>query len=308
MKREFYYPSMDGETKIHAVEWLPEREVLAILQISHGMVEYIDRYDDFASWLAKRGWYVTGNDHLGHGKSVVSDEKYGFFHHPYGNKSVIGDIHRLRKRTERQYPGVPYFMLGHSMGSFLLRQYLTKYGKGLAGAIIMGTGHKGYALLTAGQALCRIAAAFKGWNFRSQFINSLGLGSYNKKFKTPGSAKNWVTSDEGQRSKYEKDPLCSFIFTVNGYYHMFAGMKELTKKRNMARVPKDLPVFFVAGAEDPVGDFGKSVEKICQKYVDAGIKDVSIKLYENDRHEILNETNRMEVYEDLYKWMNGRMG
>ena len=303
MKKEFYYPSADGETQIHAVEWIPEGEVRAILQISHGMVEYIDRYDEFASWLTEKGWYVTGNDHLGHGKSISSEEKYGFFHETDGNRCVIADIHRLRERTEQAYPGVPYFMLGHSMGSFLVRQYLFTYGKGLAGAIIMGTGHKSAFVLRLGQILCKIIAGVKGWKFRSKLINALGIGSYNKKFEPCESKKEWVTSDPEIRGRYEADPLCSFVFTVNGYHQMFEGMKELTKRSNMKKMPKNLPLLFVSGEKDPVGGFGKDVKKVYESYLKAGMKNAEIRLYENDRHEILNEQDRRVVYEELYQWM-----
>lgn len=306
MKREFFYPSADGETDIHAVEWIPEGEVKAVLQISHGMVEYADRYDAFAAWLAQRGWYVTGNDHLGHGKSVTSKEKYGFFHVPDGNACVIRDIHALRERTGKKYPGVPYFMLGHSMGSFLLRQYLLRYGRGLAGAVIMGTGYKGKPILLAGQLLCRLFAAVKGWGYRSRLIDSLGLGGYNRKFEPCESSRAWVTSDLEMREKYEGDPLCSFIFTVNGYFQMFEGMKQIAGRKAALKVPRTLPVLFISGAQDPVGGFGKDVEKVYRMYRDAGIKDVSLKLCENDQHEVLNEQDRQQVYEYIWSWMEER--
>lgn len=305
-KREFFYPSADGETRIHAIEWIPPEDIKAVLQISHGMVEYIDRYDEFASWLADRGWYVVGNDHLGHGKSVTSREKYGFFHVPDGNRCVIQDIHTLRERTGKRYPCVPYFMLGHSMGSFLLRQYLQTHGRGLAGAVIMGTGYKSRMLLQAGQILCRLIAFGKGWHYRSCLIDRLGLGSYNRSFEPCESSRAWVTSDEGIRSKYEEDPLCSFSFTLNGYEQMFEGMKQITGKRGAVRVPRTLPVLFVSGKQDPVGNFGKDVEKVYHLYQKAGIKDVTLRFYENDRHEVLNEQDRQQVYEDIWNWMEQR--
>ncbi len=307
MRDEFYYPSRDGITHIHGMEWKPEGPVKAVLQISHGMAEYIERYDGFASFLAGKGCYVVGHDHLGHGKSVQDDESFGFFHETKGNQYVIGDIHKLREMTAEKYPDVPYFMMGHSMGSFLLRQYLTVYGKGLAGAMILGTGYKGPFILNAGQIVCRVIAAFKGWKYRSILVNNLGIGGYNKRFEPSQSKKDWVTSDPGLRKSYEEDPLCNFVFTVNGYDQMFTGMKELTKKESMDRIPKDLPVIFAAGAEDPVGGYGKDVRKVYQKYKDAGMKDVEIKLYQGDRHEILNETDRDQVYEDLYHWMEVKL-
>lgn len=306
MKREFYYPSSDGVTQIHAIEWKPEGEVKAVLQICHGMVEYIDRYDGFAKYLADRGFCVVGHDHLGHGKSVQSEDYLGFFHETSGNKYVITDIHRLRRATAKKYEEVPYFMMGHSMGSFLLRQYLTLRAEGLAGAIIMGTGYMPYGLLAVGQIVCKAIAAVKGWNYRSEFVNRLGMGGYNKQFEPSDSTKDWITSDEEMRKAYEADPLCSFTFTVNGYYQMFEGMKVLTKKEAVQKLPKELPVFFVAGADDPVGANGEGVTKVFRKYESSGMKDVQMKLYSGGRHEILNEVNRMEVYEDLYQWLEAR--
>lgn len=307
MKQEFYYLSSDGQTKIHGIIWRPEKQAKAVLQICHGMVEYIDRYNDFAQYLAERGVCVVGHDHLGHGKSVQSEEHLGFFHESHGNQYVITDIHKLRRMTEQDYAGVPYFMMGHSMGSFLLRQYLTMRAEGLAGAIIMGTGYMPYGLLAAGQMVCRSIAAVKGWQYRSEFVNQLGMGGYNKQFEPSESTKDWITSDEEMRKKYEADPLCSFIFTVNGYYQMFEGMKTLTKKSAMDKIPGSLPVFFVSGAEDPVGSNGEGVARVFHKYEQAGIQDVEMKLYPKGRHEILNESNREQVYEDLYQWINDRI-
>ena len=303
MKKEFCYPSRDGVTQIHAVEWIPEGEVKGVLQICHGMVEYINRYHDFAEYMCERGYYVTGHDHLGHGQSIRNEEDYGYFEEKKGNQFVIGDIQKLREMTIEKYPDVPYYMLGHSMGSFLLRQYLTMYGKGLSGAIIMGTGYQRSAVLNMGQLVCRVIAAFKGWRYRSRFVDKLSFGSYNKRFEPGETSKDWITSDKDHRQKYVNDPLCSFMFTLGGYYQMFEGMKVLTRRESMERIPKDLPVLFVAGADDPVGAFGKGVEKVYKKYKTAGMQQVSMHLYEGDRHEILNETDREQVYEDLYQWI-----
>lgn len=306
MKREFFYPSRDGITEIHAIEWIPEGKVNAVLQICHGMTEYIGRYEEFAEFLNEKGIYVTGHDHLGHGQSVQSEEYYGYFHEKKGNQYVIGDIHKLRGIAQRKYPEVPYFMLGHSMGSFLLRQYLTIYGSGLTGAIIMGTGNHSALILNVGQMLCRIAALFKGWKYRSEFINNLSFGGYNKRFKNDPAGATWLSANVENCERYAADPLCTFMFTVNGYYQMFAGMKVLQKKESAGKIPKNLPVLFVSGTDDPVGNFGRSVCQVYAKYRAAGIQDVKIKLYKGDRHEILNETDRYQVFEDLYRWMEKR--
>lgn len=307
MKDEFYFPSKDGNTEVHTIEWKPEGEVKAVLQLCHGMVEYINRYDDFAQFLCSQGYYVVGNDHLGHGKSIQSKTEYGFFHEKYGNVCVLGDMHTLRKRSSKKYPGVPYFMLGHSMGSSLLRQYVQMYGNGLKGVIIMGVvADKNRIKLRLGRRLCRIMAAFKGWHYRSKLIDNMAIGSYNKSFQCARTRADWVTSDSERLDAYVADPLCSFIFTVNAYYHMFGGMLQMQKKEGVYMIPKTLPILMVSGSEDPVGGFGKGVRKIYEKYKRAGIKDVTLRLYSGDRHELLNETDRKQVYQDLYEWLESR--
>ena len=190
MRDEFYFPSKDGNTEIHTVEWKPDGEVRAVLQICHGMVEYIKRYDEFAQFLCEKGYYVVGNDHLGHGKSVQSKSEYGFFDKRYGNACVLGDIHTLRQRTAKKYPDVPYFMMGHSMGSSLLRQYIQMYGNGLAGAVLMGvvTDHSRASLLFV-KRLCRLMAAVRGWHYRSRIVDELvrnPCGLDNQRQRAPG--------------------------------------------------------------------------------------------------------------------------
>ena len=308
MRDEFYFPSKDGNTEIHTIEWKPEGKVRAVLQICHGMVEYIKRYDEFAQFLCEKGFYVVGNDHLGHGKSVQSKSEYGFFEKKYGNACVLGDIHTLRQRTVKKYPEMPYFMLGHSMGSSLLRQYIQMYGNGLSGVVLMGvvTDHRRSSLLFVKQ-LCRLMAAVRGWHYRSRMVDELVTGSFNKKFKPSVTRADWITSDKEHLDAYVTDPLCSFMFTVNAYYSMMAGMLGMQKKENISMIPKSLPVLFVSGAEDPVGNFGKGVRKVCEIYKSAGLRDVSLKLYEGDRHEILNETNREQVYQELYEWFEEKL-
>lgn len=301
MKREFYYPSRDGVTKIHAIEWIPEGEVTAVLQMCHGMVEYIDRYHEFADFLTKHGVYVVGHDHLGHGKSVVSQEKLGFFHETDGNAYVIADIQQLRMQTAKKYPGVPYFIMGHSMGSFLVRQYLGLYSGGLSGAIIMGTGEQPSLVVNAGKLVCKIIAAIKGWDYRSKFVNNLAVGAYEKKL---GAA--WLSKNPENVKKYHEDPLCGFVFTVNAYYHMFSGIAKMNQQEKEGKVAKSLPLLFVAGKDDPVGNYGKGVENVYNKYKKCGYQDVQLKLYEEDRHEILNEEDKDVVFQDILAWLEIR--
>lgn len=306
MKREFYYDSRDGKTKIHAMEWMPKGEVKGVLQMCHGMVEYIERYHEFAEFLSQNGYYVVGHDHLGHGKSICSSENLGFFHETDGNDCVIGDIHQLRIQTEEKYPNVPYFMLGHSMGSFLVRQYIGFYGAGITGAIIMGTGDQPNVILRAGKFICRFIATFRGWKYRSSFVDNMAAGGYNKAFENETDGSNWLSRNPENVIKYKNDLLCGYLFTVNAYYHMFSGMLKMNVQEKEKRIPKGLSVAFVSGKEDPVGNFGNGVKRVYKKYKLNGMQDVKIRLYENDRHEILNELDKEQVYQDLLMWLEKR--
>lgn len=308
IKDEFYYPSKDGNTEIHTIEWKPDGEVKGVIQLCHGMVEYINRYDDFARYLCEKGFYVVGNDHLGHGKSIQCKSEYGYFSDKYGNACVLGDIHTLRTKIQKKYPNVPYFILGHSMGSALARQYVQNYGNGLQGVILMGvTADQSDLTLKSGMLLCRLIALFKGWHYRSKLVDNLAIGAYNKRFKPAKTRADWITSDEVKLDEYVNDPLCSFMFTVNAYYNMMKGMREIHKKENIFMIPKHLPIMMASGIDDPVGNFGKGVRRIYGIYKRAGLKDVTLQLYPEVRHELLNETCKDQVYEDLYNWILEKM-
>jgi len=306
-KRNFTFASADGKTQIYVTEWKPETgAVLGVLQISHGMLEFMDRYEEFAKFLTEKGFVVVGNDHLGHGASVREKEDWGYFGEN-GNQTLLADIHQLKCLTEQEYPNIPYYMLGHSMGSFLLRQYLCEHGKGLDGAIVMGTGSQPLPVLKLGQGLCRVIAACKGWRHRSKLLTVIAFGSYNKRFEPTKTGADWLTKDEDVVNRYIRDERCTFRFTVNGYYNLFYSIEQGMLKKNLRKMPKELPVLFVSGKEDPVGDFGKGVERVRKWFKDMGMQDLTWIFYENDRHEILNELDKENVYRDLAAWLYVRM-
>ena len=308
MKKEFVYTSRDGATGIHAIEWVPEGEIRAVVQIVHGMVEFIDRYDRFAQYLMKQGYCVVGNDHLGHGKSVIDKDAYGYFAQPKGNECVVSDIRHLHRRTMEKYPGVPYFMLGHSMGSFLTRQYITLFGAELDGAIIMGTGSQPKPVLKMGKALAWAYAKRYGWHYRSKVINNMALGSNNKPFEPARTPCDWLSRDEAIVDAYLKNPLNTFMFTVNGYYEMFRGIEWAENRVYMRKIPRDLPILLVSGQDDPVGGMGKGVEKVYAQLRSCGITDLQMKLYPGARHEILNEIDHEVTDADLLNWLEAHLG
>lgn len=305
-KEHFTYPSHDGITNIHAIRWIPEGNVRAVLQISHGMVEFIDRYDAFAAYLTENGIAVTGNDHLGHGSSVRSEKQYGYFAQKDGNKTLLADIHRLRRITGKSYPETPYFLLGHSMGSFLARQYLCIHGEGLRGAIIMGTGYQPRIAAQFGMAASWLMARVTGWEYRSRLIDSLAFGGYNRRFGRP-DGKEWLSRNEENVRWYQGEKLCNFRFTLNAYYNLFYSVYTLTYPDLLERMPKELPVLFVSGGDDPVGQLGCGVQRVYGQFLALGMTDVSCRLYPKDRHEILNESDRETVYGDILRWILERL-
>lgn len=303
-KEEFYFPSRDNKTKIHALRWTPETDKpVCIVQIVHGMAEYAERYEEFARFLTDRNVVVTGEDHLGHGKSVSEGKNYGYFCEQDPATVVVRDVHRLKKMTQEVYPGVPYILLGHSMGSFIARNYLCRYGNGIDGALILGTGMQPAALLAVSRLTAGIQKLFYGGNHISRFIDHAAFGTYNKKIASPKTAMDWLSKDEVKVKEYIEDPLCGFTFTVNGFSTLFTLISRIRKKENLEKIPKDLPVHFASGDADPVGNYGKGVRAAYDSLKKAGMDRLSIKLYETDRHELLNETDRGQVMEDLWQWI-----
>lgn len=303
-EEQFSFRSHDGKSMIHGVRWIPEGQIRAVLQICHGMSEYIERYRDFARYLGEQGVLVTGHDHLGHGGSVSSEKDCGYFADRKGNTAVLRDIRGVYRRTKTDYPEVPYILFGHSMGSFLVRQYLCCFGEGLDGAVICGTGFQPKAAVLAGMVIARIEAEFFGWHHRSRLLQWITFGSYNQRFRPNRTDSDWICSDEATVDAYVSDPKCGFPFTVNGYYNMFLGMLKLHESEYLDRMPRSLPVLFIAGGQDPVGDFGKGVEKAAVSFKNMGMERIECKIYPEGRHEILNEKNREEVYQDVWDWMN----
>ena len=301
VKKDICYPSADGRTKIHAIIWEPEGEPRAIVQIIHGMTEYIGRYEEFAGYLVDNGFLVCGEDHLGHGESTIDDEHHGFFGKE-GNSWVISDIHYLRKLMNDEHPDLQYLMLGHSMGSFLLRQYITEedggYAKGLSGVVVMGTGWQPDLVLRAGMAVARLQGLSKVGK-RSKVIELLSFGQYLKKIPDATSFNAWLSKDNDIVDRYKEDPWCTFHFTPNAFFHMFSGMVKAHDTERMKKLPEGMPLLLTSGAEDPVGGWGEGVRKAYMKYLEFSPCQVDIRLYKNDRHEILNETDRYEVFKDL---------
>ena len=305
----FLFLSSDGRTTVHAVKWAPDNGKFdAILQITHGMIEFIERYESFADYLTSKGFLVVGHDHIGHGESVVDEKEWGYFGEPNPSDLLVSDMHTLRTMIQKEYPDVPYFMMGHSMGSYMLRKYLSLHNENLNGAIIMGTGYIPKGTTNLAKTVAKCIAAFKGWHYRSKFVADTAFGKPYKRYDLTGKnlSNSWLTKDEAIVKWYYEQPKCSFMFTLNGYMGLFEAVECACSPECVEKYPKNLPVFIVSGTDDPVGDMGEGVMKVYHMLKAADMEDVTYKLYENDRHEILNETDKENVYTDIFSWMNIR--
>ncbi|WP_444243649.1 alpha/beta fold hydrolase [Eubacterium sp.] len=298
--------STDSKNNLNVIIWETEKEPIGVLQIVHGMAEYIDRYDNFAKYMTEQGFNVIGHDHLGHGHSVSDEHDYGFFAEENGDKIIIEDMHSVTQYAREKWEELPNFILGHSMGSFCLRQYLTKYSNDVFGAIIMGTGWIPSAAALLGKTIATNTCKSKGRPTVNSLLIKLPLEPYNTPFAPARTNCDWLSRDEKQVDLYINDKLCGFDFTAGAYKDFFTILEKIAKNRQLIGMRKSLPILITSGSVDPVGG-KKACEKLNAQYKRCGIDDVTLKLWENDRHEILNELNKSDVYRYIYNWLKSKI-
>ena len=301
MRTDHWYDSC-GKGKIHYCRWTPAGEIKGILQIVHGIAEFVERYDDFANYLNSQGYLVVAEDHMGHGQSIKGGSTQGFFHG--GWFAAVDDTMQLMKDTMAENPGVPYVLFGHSMGSFMARTILAKYPDcGITAAVICGTGWLPTmpmpALIKVVEGLCRK----HGEENPSEQMQGMVFGGYNKRIENVRTSCDWLTRDNSIVDAYVAHPLCGFTPACGLLRDMMKGIYYNQQSKNLKNMKKHLPVLFIAGSEDPVGPYGKGVEKAAAEFKKAGMINVACKLYPDCRHEILNELNKQEVYEDVANWL-----
>lgn len=306
VKTEFTFKSVSGLADIHAAKYVPQDEnsVKAVIQIAHGMAEHLERYEAFADVLCENGFAVYINDHLGHGKSVTSDDELGYFGEKDGWKNFIEDCHQLLKIAKKEFSGKPYIFFGHSMGSFVSRSFTFKYADELSGAVFCGTsGPNPAAKIAIG--IANAIGKIKGSHHRSKLIDNLAFGAYNKKFAGRTSF-DWLSRDNDQVDKYIADKYCGFLFTAYGYRDMFSLLTSVSDDDWFNNYPKQLPVLIISGEMDPVGNYSKGVRAVYDKLREAGKDNVTLHIYPNGRHEILNEKEAFpDVCKDLIEWADG---
>lgn len=303
MKKHITFPSSDGKTRLHGVIWAPECGPRAIVQIAHGMVEYVERYEGFAEFLNENGILVAGNDHLGHGWSYTEEKKKGYFSKEKGDIVPLQDLHRMTLLLQKKYPNIPHFLFGHSMGSFFARRYLCLYPNEIDGAIICGTGWQPKIVLQGALAIVKAGTLLRGDHHRCKLVDKLAFGSMNKHFAPERTPKDWLSRNEAAVDKYIADERCGFIFTLNGYHTLFRNMLLAQDMKRLQRMDEDLPILFISGEDDPVGDFGKGVKKAVNAFKASGMEDVECILYPECRHELINELNKDEVFQDVLEWL-----
>ncbi len=282
---------------ISVTVFIPETEIKGILQISHGMAEHKERYFEFMKFLTNNGYITIINDHRGHGKSVKSKQDLGYF---YDTKAeyIVEDLHQITLYIKEKYPNKKVILFGHSMGSMVVRKYLKKYDKEIDKLIVCGSPSKN-PFSHIGVIVSKIINKIKGEKYRSKFIQKLAFGSYNKNLKKVNSQNSWVCANEKSVEKYDKDELCGFIFTTNGFENLFRLMGDIYSKKGWTLDNKEMPILFIAGSDDPVIINKEKWLKSQEFLKSLGYLNISNNLYNNLRHEILNEGNREDIYNDI---------
>lgn len=301
MRESFTIPS-NGIGQLHCCRWMPEGEPKAVLQIVHGIAEFIERYDDFAGFLNGLGYVVVAEDHMGHGQTVGTEGTQGYFEG--GWFTAVSDSYALLRKTKAEYPQIPYVLFGHSMGSFMARTILEVYpDSGIAAAVICGTGWQRRAILPGAIGICQLACKKVGEKNTSDTLQNMVFGGYNKRVEHPRTEFDWLTRDAKVVDAYIAHPSCGFTATTGLLRDLLTGIRFIEQKQNLAKMNKDLPVLFIAGGDDPVGNYGKGVTRAAEEFRKAGMKHVACRLFPLGRHEILNEINRREVYDFTAKWL-----
>ena len=297
----------DGQ-KVVWHQWTPDGEVKACLLLSHGMVEHATRYERFAKRLTDKGFAFYAEDHRGHGETgkLAEQEGTGMMAHladKDGFFRVVDDIHEEALRLREMYPNKKLFLLGHSFGSFVTQCFIEKYGECLDGVIICGSAGPRLAMTRTAKVIGKIIKFFTGKHHYSKFIDNVSFGSYLAKIDDKWSDKAWLSRDKNEVQKYIDDPLCGMVCTTSFYCDMFTGLCWIHTKKHMKMIPTKLPVFIIAGAEDPVGNYGKSVTDLYNIYKNNGIADLNMKLYDGARHELFNELQHEEVETDVINFI-----
>lgn len=304
MKSDSFTFKGNENVEIYVYRWVPDREIKGAVQIAHGMAETAKRYERLAEFLTDNGYIVYANDHRGHGNTAGSLDKVGILGDKDGFELLVQDMHQLAGIIKKENPDKPVFLLGHSMGSFLSQKAIMDYGDEYKGVILSGSNGRQGLLLRFARLIANQEAKKYGREYRSKKLNDLSFGSYNNAFKPNRTEFDWLSSDNEEVDKYIKDPYCGGIFTAGFYQDFLTGLIQIEDKKRLKTVPCQLPILLMSGDKDPVGRAGKGVKLLYNTYKNLGVSDLTIKLYKDGRHEMLNEKNRDQVMSDILTWIN----
>lgn len=300
--RSSYFKSHDGK-KIFLHKWDEVENPIGVIQIFHGMAEHGARYDDFANFLNNKGYIVYADDHRGHGKTADNIDALGYLGED-GFNNIVEDEYFITKSIKSEYPSLPIFIFAHSFGSFIGQEYINRYSEQVNGVILSGSAKQSGIDFRVGLAVTKLIKKFGDESKKNEFLESIIFGNYNKKEKDNNSKFAWLSGDKNEVKKYEDDEYCGTVFTTNFYRNMFTGFKYLYLKEKTDKINRSLPLFIIAGEMDPVGKYGKFVKKLFNHYKKLNLNNVSIKLYPEGRHELINEVNKFVIYNDIYNWIN----
>jgi alpha-beta hydrolase superfamily lysophospholipase len=297
--------SSADDTALHVYHWLSAPPPKAAVQIVHGLAEHAGRYDRLAAALSAAGYEVYAGDLRGHGRSLSDGAELGFFSKSEGWQKCLGDLKLLHRHIAADHPGLPIFLVGHSMGSFLVQHFISENGTGLAGVVLSGSDGAPALIAAAGRFVARLERLRLGPHGRSRLIHALAFGAYNKPFRPARTPFDWLSRDPVEVDRYLNDPLCGFVPTVQLWIDLLDALRPIGSTRQLARIPKSLPIHVIAGSRDPVSASTRGLERLLAAYQRAGLTRITHRFYPEARHEVFNETNRDEVTRDLIAWLDG---
>jgi alpha-beta hydrolase superfamily lysophospholipase len=306
MPRNNTFTATDGKT-IHYLSWIPRAETQAVVQIVHGMAEHAARYEHTAKYLNQQGYTVYANNHRGHGQTAENQTELGFFAEENGWQRAVEDIRELTEIIKEKEPGKPIVLLGHSMGSFMARTLMILYPETYQAVVLSGTAAGAGITGKIGKLLAEHAVKKSGARTPNKKLDQMSFGSYGKAFEPNRTKFDWLSRDPEQVDAYVDDPYCGFICTSQFFVDLLTGLDFINNRKRQLGMRMDLPVLIASGTMDPVGGFGKGVQKVYDQFKKLGMQDVTLELFEHARHEILNETNREEVEQVIESWMRSKL-